>query len=197
MGLTFFSVDVETSGLNPFDLNSHLLSLGATAQDAHGVMDERQFYMLINRYDVLSPEWLDPELPTTDDTLLFWRDQDVWVRGEAWENRALPRYSPRHAGKEFAQWVLSFSDVWEERVFMANPASFDFMWCCKLWYEAGVENPFHYHSLCLHSMAFGDQPRGQKDWTFSKEGNRSHRAVLPHHPLSDAEAQAKDFKDLL
>lgn len=197
MSLTFFSVDVETSGLNPFDPDSHLLSIGATAQDASGVIDERSFYMLINRRDQLDAAWYDPSIPTKDETLLFWRDQDVWVRGEAWENHNLPRFSAQLVGYEFSQWVLSFSDKWEERVFMANPASFDFMWCCKLWYEAGVENPFHYHSLCLHSMAFGDQPRGQKDWTFSKSGNRTHRAELPHHPLSDAQAQALDFKDLL
>lgn len=196
MGVVFFSVDVETSGLNPFDEHSHLLSVGAIAADEEGA-DLGDFYVLIDRSSVLAPEWYDQDIPTNDPTLLFWREQDVWVRGEAWENPHLPRISPEQAALEFSNWVLSFSDVWEERVFVANPASFDFMWCCKLWSESGVKDPFHYHSLCLHSMAFGNQPRGQKDWTFSKEGNRTHRATQPHHPLSDAYAQYQDLKDLL
>lgn len=194
MSLTMFSVDVETSGLNPFMSDAHLLTVGAVAMDEQGTQLD-DWYSRIDRSDVLEPAWFDDTIPTDPgDTLAFWREQDVWVRGEAWEDKTLFRPSAHSAAYSFAEWVLSFSPVWEERVFVANPATFDFMWLCSLWAETGVADPFHYHSLCLHSMQYGAQPKSTRSW--HAKAVRDHRAEQPHHALSDAYAQALDFKDM-
>lgn len=192
MSVTFFSVDVETSRLNPFEPDSFLLSLGAVAMDETGtVLDD--FYVRIDRSAQLKAEWYRPEWTTNNDTLTFWREQDAAVRGEAWEDKTLPRLAGYMAAADFCNWVISFGANWEDRIFVANPATFDYSWLLSLFAEGEVDNPFHYRTLCLRSQAFGAQ--GSKDWHSFK--HRSHKPHTPHHPLSDAMAQALDFRDMV
>lgn len=192
MSTTFFSVDVETSRLNPFEPDSFLLSVGAVAMDEVGnILGE--FYVRIDRSAQLKAEWYRPEWTTDNGTLTFWREQDASVRAEAWEDRTLSRAPAHVAAQMFRDWVTSFGDNWEDRIFVANPATFDYSWLLSLFAEGKVDNPFHYRTLCLRSQAFGAQ--GSKDWHNFK--HRSHKPEVPHHPLSDAMAQALDFRDMV
>lgn len=190
--LTFFSVDVESSRLNPFALDSYLLSIAAVAMDEDGLY-KNSIYIRLNNNQWLAPEWWDPTLETDNSTLEFWREQDEHVRNEAWLDKDLPRFSNTIGAQMLSDFVTSFGESWEDRIFVANPATFDFAWTLRLWADAHVPDPFHYRTLCLRSQAFG--ANGSKNWhTFP---HRTNKPETPHHPLSDALAQMKDFADMV
>lgn len=159
--LTFFSVDVETSGLVPGSKGAELLSIGAVAVSHDGWIVDT-FY---ERIDVsLHSDWyLPPDdayiqaLPD-DSTLKFWKgveSVDSYVAGEAYADTQLSRSSAYYVADQLEAWVLNFGQTWEDRIFVANPVSFDFAWTQDLLRRGAVSNPFHYRTLCLRSMAFG------------------------------------------
>jgi hypothetical protein len=156
-------------------------------------LEKDRFYVRIDRSDVLSREWYNPRLPTTNDTLIFWREQDPLVRGEAWEDTSLERVAPIVAANQLFTWIMTVGGPeWHDRVFMANPATFDFAWILSLWAETGLEDPFSYRTLCLRSAAFG--ATGYKDW---HNVGRHNTPTRPHHPVDDAEAQGWDLRDAI
>lgn len=192
--MTFFSVDVETSGLNPFVPESKLLSVGATA---HNGVGNRIDSLYVRIRSELPPAWYDESLPCDSETMSFWREQDQFVKDEAYMDKDLPRFTMAYAGELLRNWVMSFGDDWHGRVFVANPSSFDFMWIQRLWAESGVEDPFSYRTLCLRSAAFGKQLGQGKKVTWQDTSVRTHKPEFPHHPLYDALAQGLDLKELL
>jgi hypothetical protein len=188
--LTFFSVDVETSALRPDQ--GELLTIGAVAVSGTGHIIDT-FYVRINRRNLLHESWFNEALPVTSPTQEFWRKQEQYVKDEAYMSHDVERVTPITAATRFRNWVLKFGDTWEDRVFVANPVAFDKMWVLNLFMEVGLEDPFHYRSVCLRSVDFG---RVGGDWRDSI-GGRSNAPRYPHHALSDAYAQAQDLLELL
>lgn len=205
--LTYFSVDVESSGLVPGETDSHLLSIGAVAVSHDGwIVDS--FYERVNAR--LPSKWyLPPDdefiqgLPDNS-TLKFWKGVEAetpFVAKEAYADPYLSRYALPAVAERFEAWVLAHGKSWEDRIFVANPVSFDFSWTQDMFRRAVVPNPFHYRTLCLRSMAFGAAAAGWTGVTDSSPWHanhlRGHRPKHHHHPLSDAYAQAQDLVTLL
>lgn len=192
--VTFFSVDVETSALSL--ARGRLLTIGIVpvrfvrsgGSFVYEMLDGR-FYVRIDRADELARDlWrTDP-----DSAYSFWSRQDAAVRGEAYEDLSLERVTPERAAFDLQHWTCSIEPHQEQRVFVANPVAFDKMWVDSLFDEVGIDGPFHWRSLCLRSMKFGLTPNSS--WGDDREG---HEPKIPHHALSDAEAQAYDLIDML
>ena len=178
MGMTFFSVDVETTSTNPFD--GQLLSVGIVPIDGETLEVMDGLYLRM-QYDPMGA--IDPSTQT------WWEAQKRDIYEEAW-GLGVDRLSPEAATKEIVDFVASYSDNLKDIVFCANPVSFDHPWILKLFAEAGVEVPFHHRTVCMRSMYFGivggtwGQPRESGDWNHSEK---------PHHAYHDAYAQALDF----
>ncbi len=194
---TFFSVDVETSGLTP--KTGALLTVGVQPLSwfagCGGPEWGVPFYVRINRSQYLeSSSYWDAGNETYD----WWHEQSTEARAEAWEDRGLVRHDPIMAARMLSEFVVKTEPEPEARVFVANPVAFDKMWITALYDEhAHLEgcrplDPFHYRSLCLRSMKFGLRPNSP--WG-SDRGSRE--PGLPHHALSDAQAQARDLIDML
>lgn len=183
---TLFSVDVETTSTNPF--TGQLLSVGAVAvdYDTLEVNLDDAFYARVE-YD---PDGLiDPA------TYEWWTSTNVStpVFEEAWT--AEPRYSSVATAAALSVWACKFSDNVHERVFAANPASFDYAWILKLYSSTDVvQIPFSHRTMCMRNIAFGLEK--ETEWGQSR-GSRMHQPTDPHNALSDATAQAYDLVDLL
>jgi hypothetical protein len=185
---TFFSVDVESSALTPWE--GHLLTVGIQIVQPDGSFGDR-LYVRIDRTDLV---WLaDGRMDGfSEDTGLWWAQQAVDVQGEAFGDPTLLRHTPVTAARMIYEFVVDHEPDDEGRVFVANPVAFDKMWVDSLFAETGVANPFHYRSLCLRSMKFGMRPASA--WG---DDRTEHRSTVPHHALHDAIAQARDLSDML
>lgn len=186
---SFFSVDVETSGLTP--ANGLLLTVGIqpVVYDGTGwVLSDGSFYVRIDRGDLADSDHWQPGVGTHD----WWAEQSEEARGEAWEDRSLVRHGDIVAARMVAEYVTTLEPHAESRVFVANPVAFDKMWVTTLFDDTGVPDPFHYRSLCLRSMKYGLRPRSP--WGSDRE---THAPKVPHHALYDAQAQALDLVDML
>jgi hypothetical protein len=173
---TFFSVDVETSATHPFD--GDLLTVGASAVRDGVIVGE--FYIRLQSYG----DW-DPS------TRQWWAEQDEFVRAEAYEDESLHRHHPDAAAEQFVEWVREIEPGdRRERVFVANPSTFDHQWINNWLWESGRHETFDYRTVCLRSMAFGQN----RDWSAKV---RNHDSEYPHHALYDARAQALDLIDLM
>ena len=180
MSMTYFSVDVETTSTSVF--SGELLTIGAVAIDAETLEILDDFYIPL-RYD---------NKKVDEETLQWWKDvPSKEVFDAAW-GEDFERHTHIDAASRLAAWVTSFSMEWKERVFAANPVSFDWPWIDKLFITADIKNPFHYRTLCMRSMYFGLEPN--ITWGESRVSTGEfHTAEMPHHALSDALAQAKDL----
>lgn len=184
---TFFSVDVETSGTSP--LKGDLLTIGAVAvqHDGDQWTPTQQFYIRLD----YGPGGMNANWDESTQT--WWEDQDDDVRGEAYEDSSLCRVSPHAAMKLFEEWVLRVADTDEvhERVFAANPASFDYNWIDASFTTTNVKNPFSHRTMCLRSLAFGQSTAAAAMWKEYRP--RWNKPLRPHHALDDALAQAWDL----
>lgn len=192
----FFSVDVETANLTPWGTDGFLLTIGAVAVDWNPALRQAsngaEFYVRIDRSEDLDPWWYGGDsTPAPHDTAKWWSEQATVPKNEAWLDRTLVRHSDATAARMFAEFVL-LNQSSDGAFFVANPVAFDKMWIDSLFGETGVENPFHYRSLCLRSMRFGLDARSP--WGSSRE---DHDPEIPHHALHDARAQAEDLKMML
>lgn len=183
---TFFSVDVETSALQPDA--GYLLTVGIVpvVQDASGKwrLDGREFYVRVDQPNALS---------TSDgrwSSLGWWAEQNEYVRGEAFSPH-LVRHNELTAARMIDEFVRDIEPRADKRFFVANPVSFDKPWIDQLFFNAGMELPFHYRSLCLRSMRYG--------LAVSDEfgSSRMTESLVPHHALHDAKAQARDLIAML
>ena len=187
---TFFSVDVETSGLTP--ATGYLLTVGIKPVAWDGkrwALADGSLYVRIDRTAEL--EHCTPWNAGAG-TAAWWAEQDQRVQDEAFADTTLLRHDPLIAARMIAEYVEGLESCAEDRAFVANPVAFDKMWLTELFDETGVDDPFHYRSLCLRSMKYGLRPRSA--WGSDRE---THAPELPHHALSDAIAQAQDLVDML
>lgn len=169
----FFSIDVETSGLNPFEREHQLLSVGAVAVSDNGLILD-SWYERLQGNDTWDP-----------DTREWWQGQNVAARSAIFDYIGEP---PEAAAREFVAWVTNITD---HAVFVANPCTFDHAWVLRWLTECGAKMPFDYRTLCLRSADWGRNP---SPWGGERTG---HRPVAPHHALHDAQAQAFDLIGLL
>lgn len=187
---TFFSVDVETSGLTP--ATGYLLTVGIKPVVWDGVrweLADGSLYVRINRTaDLATCKHWSAGRGTYD----WWSLQADDVRDEAFADPSLVRHAPLIAARMIAEYVTEIESHDESRVFVANPVAFDKMWLTELFDETEVDDPFHYRSLCLRSMKYG--LRAHSPWGSDRE---THTPKMPHHALSDAVAQAHDLVDML
>ena len=191
---TFFSVDVETSSVSPW--NGLLLTVGIKPilfepGEKPELLDD-EFYIRIDRYDELNSIGWGKDSGCGYETYLWWLSQNEEAQNEAWKDTSLHRCSEIDAANEIANWVSSIQEEHKKRIFVANPVSFDMMWLTELFEVTKVKNPFHYQTLCLRSMKFG--LRNQSAWTYSRD---NHNPEVPHHALHDAKAQALDFIQMI
>lgn len=176
MSMTFFSVDVETTSTNPF--TGQLLTVGIVPIDG-GTLEVGEGIHVPIEYDT--------DGPIDQDTYDWWKQQDVEVFDVAWGQE---RISKDSAAKVIDTYVRSFSDELKNRVFCANPVSFDHPWLSKLFAEAEMEMPWHHRTVCMRSMYYGITGGV---WGESREAGNWNYPEYPHHALFDAKAQALDF----
>lgn len=189
-GLTFLSVDVETS--TKVAGMGELLTVGIVPVIyAHPggwrmVDSVDQLYLRIE-HTVSHDTRYHPSV----DSLAWWSEQDEFVRREAFD-QSLLRFPKHTAAKMIAEHVRSIEDDPQKVIFAANPVSFDKPWVDMLLARVNLELPWHYRSLCLRSMKFGmDVEAG-----FGSD-RTTHQSTVPHHALHDAQAQAQDLIDML
>lgn len=175
---TFFSLDVETSGTDPFKYD--LLSVGVVAIHEDGLIGSMYYSRIDHGRDVV---W-------DDGTKQWWLQQNKLAKNEIFSTN-LPRYSYGGIAEDLSTWVSQWGTGFHDNVFVANPSSFDHAWVRKLFSENDVKDPFSYRTLCLRSATWG---AGDKPWG---ETQRTNVPFIPHHALHDAQAQALDFLDLL
>lgn len=173
-GEVYISVDVETGGPVP---GAHsLLSLGACV-----VADLEETF-----YAELKPVPGTASLP-----------EAVGVTGLDPGALAVSGTDPNQAAADFATWVGGHAAD-ARPIFVAFNAPFDWPFVVRLFFEAGVENPFGHTALDVKAyyMALSGST-----W----DGTRSSQlpdeyALRPdreHHALSDAVAQARSFGKML
>jgi len=171
----FFSVDVETTGLNPFDRSHQLATVGAQVVHEDGLLGDSWYERLRFR-----DSW-------DDGTREWWLTQSDEAKREMFSDRA--RVAPKRAAEDFVGWV---GEVTDHAVFVANPATFDHAWVQRWLTEAGQAMPFDYRTLCLRSADWALDPAAP--WGGERNG---HRPMVPHHALHDAQAQAMDLLTIL
>jgi hypothetical protein len=202
----FFSVDVETTSTDP--QFGRLLTIGIkpvwwepdSTDIVKAYLDNEDFYIRIDQTDFY-PEWFKT-LTDPDSTLSWWLQQSDHAQGEAFRNLSLERHSEFDAAWQIAEFVqrVCGNIPLKNRVFAANPVTFDRAWIDALWTNLKFSHnvtelpamPFHYRSLCLRSMHFAQNTSNGWD-TFGRFNQSSH----PHHALLDAVAQAEDLIALL
>lgn len=177
----FFSVDVETSGLNPWE--GELLTVGCIPVTEDGIILDEPFYARLE-YSFLY-NLVDP----STDTLKWWSEQEVSVIEEAFHGI---RESMENAASRFVTYMKRLEPEWSNRIFVANPVSFDKMWCDYWFSQTAFDVPYHYRSLCLRSMKYGLVA----NTTYGSDRS-THSSEIPHHALSDARAQALDLQTML
>jgi len=184
MSKTIFSIDVETSSTDPFKGN--LLSVGIVAIDFDSLEIGNSEY-----WELSYPDSAKLDSPMTYE---WWEQQNEHAFEAAWGHREC-RSEPNDVAQKLSDFVCGYSDVWDDRIFAANPSTFDFGWVSKLLSGAGLNEVFHYRTMCIRSIAFGiyggDWGGGRKD---SGEWNIPE---IPHHAYYDALAQGKDLIKLL
>lgn len=169
---TFFVIDVETTGLNPFNRKHQLAAVGAVAVTADGLISDWWYEALrFSTWDEVTKEW--------------WSQQNETARAEM---RPKLGGDPKIVAVEFVEWVQE-QDT--DNVFVANPSTFDYAWVLRWLTEAGLDMPFSHRTLCLRSADWG---RTGGQWGLDRTG---HRPVVPHHALHDAQAQAFDLIDII
>jgi len=191
---TFFSCDVETTSTSP--LTGDLLTLGI--QPIHFYADQlaiehpKNLYIRIEQQETLDqdPNWGDADNPAS--SYGWWIKQNEQAQDEAWRDRTLVRHDLITAAKMVSEFVKEIEQDPKQRIFVANPVSFDKPWFEQMFWMADVEDPFHYQSLCLRSMKFG--LRKESPWVMTRD---NHEPKIPHHALWDAVAQAYDLISML
>lgn len=193
--LTFFSVDVETTTTSP--ISGHLLTVGIQPVHVYDddysnpIISPESLYLRIDRtayYDSWYADLHDP-----NSTLSWWLRQNSEAQSEAFRDLDLERIPATEAAALISRFVELVEPSYWHRVFTANPVSFDYPWIDSLYVEAStgnptIRNPFPYRTLCLRSMRFGLS--SSNVWSAERA---YHDPEIPHHALSDAQAQARDL----
>lgn len=201
--MSYFSVDVETSGFVP---GRHtLLSIGIV-ELASGA----EFYAVLENRDAVIHNAFDDYVDTVALPPVKWDPSTrEWFKGQeaafdclfgihdAYLDCPIARSSSKDVAQRLADWVMSFP---APRTFVAWPVSFDKPWIDILFHDTGVENPFDYRSVDIKSWIcgrFGGGPEVERDDLPEAAQVLYIEADFPHHALSDARAQADTMRRLL
>lgn len=172
--MTYFSVDVETTGLNP-------LLHDVTSLSIVEVVTERHFSCRITeplvgwRWDRETKLWCEKNIPASV--------------------AKLPLYTPSSAVIAINNFIEDFA---KPSNFVAWPASFDYPFLQGVYIRAALVDtwPFHYRTVDVKSMMMG---KLSVDINVSRDVIGSDiwlEPEDPHNPYSDALAQALTFKKL-
>ena len=127
--MTIFSVDVETSGLDP-------IFHDVTSLSVVEVNSLRDFSCRVNdptiNWDSSTKRWAEENIPKCTDRL--------------------PEYDVESACSRLVTFISEFEKPY---TFMAWPASFDYPFMQKLFSKAPFPFPFHYRTIDLHSLIVG------------------------------------------
>lgn len=168
--------DLETLDTKP---SAVVLSVGAviwrTVEDQQGVMEwevVERFYRVIN----IQPQ-LDAKRTVSQDTLLWWLQQDPKAREKAF---APVRKPVLMVLDDFRYWA----DRFDINAFWASPATFDF----PIWEDFamtfGRHVPWTYRQKYDVRTVVREASYSVKDHVVSKE-----LSGIPHMPVYDCEAQ--------
>lgn len=194
---TFFSCDVETTSTSA--LTGHLLTLGIQPvvlnENLVATKTGNSLYLRIDQTEnldlaAIDGMWGDPDNEAS--SYGWWTKQNDQAQAEAWSDQSLVRHDIVTAAAMVSEFVLSVDENPKNRIFVANPVSFDKPWFDYMFWISDITNPFHYQSLCLRSMKFG--LREKTSWTPLRD---NHEPRIPHHALWDADAQADDLVAML
>jgi hypothetical protein len=195
-GVHYFCVDVETSALRVWE--GELLTIGVVVVDGKGnVVDN--FYQRVQ--NDLHPSWYDESMPAISETQKWWREQNDLAKMEAWLDQSRARYPASIVSRRFHDFCVQYGEDWTERIFVASPDKFDWVWTDYLLSQAGMPDPFWYHGIDIWSMNHGVAAQKRTGKAKGKlnlsKRFESHKADVEHHALSDAFALAKDLCDFL
>jgi len=169
----YVSTDVETDG--PIPGSFSLLSLGSVAYDENGAE--------IGRFAAnLKPL---PNAATSPQTMAWWTEHQA-----QWDLIQVNQEDAATAMQRYCAWLEALPGA---PVFLAYPASFDFMFVYWYLMELVGRSPFGHAALDIKSYAMGrldgkftEQTRSKKLADFSQE-------PLTHDALDDALNQAEMF----
>ena len=171
-------VDVETVDTKPGPWS--LISIGAeivgTGEDE--CVDGATFYSAVSRdffqVDPATWKWWSEQEPETIKAAFF------GGRGSSL------------VAHEFREWVVKMA-LGSDAYFAAAPVTFDYAHVQEWLAQEEVEDPFHYRTLDVRSLAFGLSG----DTFESAWGEYRVEPTWPHHALSDASALASTLRQLL
>ena len=170
----FISVDIEASGPVPGEFS--MLSLGACVVGK----TEEQFYVELK--------------PIT-------RRQDAdAVRVSGLDHDDLERRGtdPVQAMLAFESWIRHATPGGYRPVFVAYPATFDWMFVAYYFHRFLGRNPFGVSGLDLTSIYAGISTASHAPWTVDAlEQRLADDLPLTHNALEDAMAQSRVFEQLL
>lgn len=180
---SFFSVDVETDGLGPGVHN--LLSIGIVRYE---LMHYNATPDLLKKCAEFSVNLgRDPKRRVLPLTMSFWDD---WMEAYA-ETRKAPLAEPDTAAVMLSTWLDAQCSTVRERIFVADPASFDFGMISNLCHEHLSKDVFHYKSIDLSSLASGLNV-SRDDRALAT----AHMNEMKHTALGDARTQGVEFEFL-
>lgn len=192
MPTIYYSVDVEATSTNTTD--GVLLSVGVVVvrEYDYGLKCCETFYARVNQPGVIDHGAAEAKV-WNPETLDWWLTQEAEspeAFGEVF-NRHLVRHDHDVVARMLSEFVHETGGSERMcRVFVANPASYDWQWIDRLFCSAGIETPFSYRTLCLRSAAWGHKT------TDLAKSIRTTKPLRPHHALDDAAAQAQDLINL-
>lgn len=175
--MTYFSVDVETTGLNP-------LLHDVTALSVVEVESEESFSCTLEE-----PDWG-----------FFWDlDTKYWYNANVPASvNNLPLLSPYKAVGDLGTFLAGFPGPY---TFVAWPVSFDYPMLQTVYVRAGLlTTPFHYRTVDVKSWiagAYGVSIDAKREEIEKIAPGLWIEPEEPHNPYNDALAQARTFKKLL
>lgn len=175
--MTYFSVDVETTGLNPFIHEVTSLSVVEVMTEEHFSCRVRE-PITGRRWSDFNTRWAYENIPDSVSEL--------------------PEFLTDFIPELILHFLRNFEEPW---TFVAWPASFDYPFLQRLYTDAKVpEMPFHYRTVDIKSWIAGkygvgiDAPRNEIEEVAPGLGVSPED---PHNPYSDALAQARVFRKML
>lgn len=172
--MTIFSVDVETSGLDPIKHDVTSLS----------VIEAKTGLHFTCRID-------DPTIVWDEDTRAWAEDNipaDVYT---------FDKHDPESACSRIVTFLKQFDAPY---TFMAWPASFDYPFVQKLFSKTPFPMPFHYRTIDIHSLLVGkfggDISKGRSDDDLPGIVLEPGPGQI-HNPYWDAYWQLKTYENVL
>ena len=177
----YFSIDVESDGPIPGPYS--MLSFGCVAFDENG----KELGTFSANLAPLAGAGQHPE------TMKFWQKEPM-----AWEACRSNQVYPEQAIKNFVAWVKKTEETFDGKaVFVAYPASYDFMFMYWYMIKFAGESPFSFSALDVKTYACA---------LLKKPFRKTNRGDLPEHwfpgcthkhiALDDAQEQGLIFLNM-